>query len=155
MAGAASGVGCTCFKLRSLARRVTQIYDQTLAPAGLTVTQYSLLAHVRRRAPLAAPTVSELAQSLVTDRTTLTRNLRPMIERGLVEVGAGVDARSKSVAITARGEAAFQAARPLWQQAQLRVRGSASEARIAALHDLVDSMLPLLAIPGLEADTDA
>ena len=41
--------GCTCFRLRSLTRRVTQLYDQVLAPSGLTVTQYSLLAHARRR----------------------------------------------------------------------------------------------------------
>ncbi len=154
MARTGGGVGCTCFKLRSLARRVTQLYDQTLAPAGLKVTQYSLLAHVRRRAPHAAPTVSELAQALFTDRTTLTRNLKPLIERGLVQVGQGVDARSRAVAITARGEALFQAARPLWRQAQVRLRGAAGDLRIEALHGLVDAVLPLLALPEALADTD-
>lgn len=146
-AGTASGAGCTCFKLRSLARRVTQLYDQTLAPAGLKVTQYSLLAHVRRRAPRAAPTVSELAQALFTDRTTLTRNLKPLVERGLVEIAHGADARSKAVTITMRGEAAFQAARPLWKQAQLRLRGVAGAAQVEALHGLVDAVLPQLALP--------
>ena len=140
----ALGIGCSCFKLRSLARRVTQLYDHTLAPAGLKVTQYSLLAHVQRRAPRAAPTVSELALALFTDRTTLTRNLKPLIGRGLVEVGQGVDARSRAVAITARGEAVFQAARPLWRQAQLRLRGAVGDARIEALHGMVDAVLPLL-----------
>ncbi len=151
----AVGVGCTCFKLRSLARRVTQLYDHTLAPAGLKVTQYSLLAHVRRRARRAAPTVSELALALFTDRTTLTRNLKPLIERGLVEVGHGVDARSRAVAITARGEAVFQAARPLWRQAQLRLRGAVGDARIEALHGMVDAVLPLLAVTEAEARVDA
>jgi len=153
--GSASGAGCTCFKLRSLARRVTQLYDQALAPAALKVTQYSLLAHVRRRAPRAAPTVSELAQALFTDRTTLTRNLKPLVERGLVEIGHGTDARSKAVTITTRGEALFQAARPLWRQAQLRLRGAAGDAQVEALHGLVDAVLPLLALPEALKATDA
>ena len=149
LGGSASGAGCTCFKLRSLARRVTQLYDQTLAPAALKVTQYSLLAHVRRQT---APTLSELAQALFTDRTTLTRNLKPLVERGLVEIGHGADARSKAVTITRRGEALFQAARPLWRKAQLRLRGAAGDAQVEALHGLVDAVLPLLALPeALEA----
>lgn len=152
---AAVGVGCTCFKLRSLARRVTQLYDRTLAPAGLKVTQYSLLAHVRRRAPQAAPTVSELAQALFTDRTTLTRNLKPLIERGLIEVGQGVDARSRAVIITARGEAVFQAARPLWRQAQARLRGAVGDPRIEAMHGMVDALLPLLAQSEADVHVDA
>lgn len=155
IAGTASGAGCTCFKLRSLARRVTQLYDHTLAPAGLKVTQYSLLAHVRRRAPRAAPTMSELAQALFTDRTTLTRNLKPLVERGLVEIGHGADARSKAVTITTRGEAVFQAARPLWKQAQLRLRGVAGDAQVEALHRLVDAVLPQLALPEAPEATDA
>lgn len=149
LGGSASGAGCTCFKLRSLARRVTQLYDQTLAPAALKVTQYSLLAHVRRQT---APTLSELAQALFTDRTTLTRNLKPLVERGLVEIGHGADARSKAVTITRRGEALFQAARPLWRKAQMRLRAAAGDAQVEALHGLVDAVLPLLALPeGLEA----
>src|SRR5229473_861357 len=85
---------CTCFRLRSLTRRVTQLYDQVLAPSGLTVTQYSLLAHALRQD--AAPTLSELAQQLFTDRTTLTRNLKLLADAGLVKVGDGADARRRA-----------------------------------------------------------
>jgi DNA-binding MarR family transcriptional regulator len=135
----ASSGGCTCFKLRSLTRRVTQRYDQALAPSGLTVTQYSLLAHALRQD--AAPTLSELAQQLFTDRTTLTRNLKPLADAGLVKVGDGADARSKAVLVTAKGRSAFQAARPLWRQAQARLRAQAGDARLAALHDLIEELL--------------
>ena len=130
---------CTCFRLRSLTRRVTQLYDQALAPSGLTVTQYSLLAHALRQG--AAPTVSELAQQLFTDRTTLTRNLKPLAAAGLVKVGDGADARSKAVLVTAKGRGAFQAARPLWKEAQARLRAQAGDGRLAALHGLIEELL--------------
>ena len=135
----ASSGGCTCFKLRSLTRRVTQLYDQALAPSGLTVTQYSLLAHALRHD--AAPTVSELAQQLFTDRTTLTRNLKPLADAGLVKVADGADARSKAVTVTAKGRRAFHAARPLWKEAQARMRAQAGDARLGALHGLIEELL--------------
>jgi hypothetical protein len=94
-AAIARSVACTCFKLRSLARRVTQLYDHEMAPSGLKVTQYSLLAHAMRGTVGVAPTVSELADAMFTDRTTLTRNLRPLVAAGFIEVAAGPDARSK------------------------------------------------------------
>jgi DNA-binding MarR family transcriptional regulator len=130
---------CTCFRLRSLTRRVTRLYDRVLAPSGLTVTQYSALAHALRQD--AAPTVSELAQQLFTDRTTLTRNLKPLADAGLVKVGAGADARSKAVRVTAKGRSAFRAARPLWKEAQARLRAQAGGARLAALHGLIEELL--------------
>ena len=130
---------CTCFRLRSLTRRVTQLYDQALAPSGLTVTQYSLLAHALRQG--AAPTLSELAQQLFTDRTTLTRNLKPLADAGLLKVGDGADARSKAVLVTAKGRSALRAARPLWQEAQARLRAQAGDRRLAALHGLIDELL--------------
>ena len=140
-------VGCTCFKLRSLTRRVTQLYDQALAPSGLKVTQYSLIAHARRRDDASPPTMSELAQALFTDRTTLTRNLRPLVTAGFIKVGAGADARSKAVVVTAKGEDAYQAARPLWKEAQVLMRDRVGEPRLAALHSLIDALLPQLGEP--------
>jgi DNA-binding MarR family transcriptional regulator len=138
--------------LRSLSRRVTRFYDQALAPARLKVTQYSLIAHARRRAGPAGPTVSELAAALFTDRTTVTRNLRPLIDAGWLALGPGGDARSKEVLVTTAGEAAFQAARPLWRAAQARVRELAGAEQLESLHGLIDSLLPLF---GAEPDDGA
>ncbi len=143
-----SAPGCTCFKLRSLSRRVTQLYDRVLAPSGLKVTQYSLIAYARRRGGASPPTVTELAQKLVTDRTTLTRNLKPLVDAGFVEIESGADARSKAVIITVKGEAAFQAARPLWSAAQGLMRARVGERDLAALHELIDSILPVIDEPG-------
>ena len=143
----ARSVACTCFKLRSLARRVTQLYDHEMAASGLKVTQYSLLAHALRGAGGVAPTVSALADAMATDRTTLTRNLRPLVAAGYLEVGPGTDARSKAVRVTAAGAAAFRAARPLWQSAQARMRSIGGAEEVDELHALVDTVLPRLDEP--------
>ena len=149
-ASATLSSGCTCFKLRSLTRRVTQLYDQTLSPSGLKVTQFSVIAHARRKpggsgaafGPASPPTVSELADALFTDRTTLTRNLKPLVDAGFIKVGSGADARSKAVCVTSAGEAAFQAARPLWKKAQGRMRSLAGDEQLNALHGLIEAILP-------------
>jgi len=106
---------CLCLNLRRTARAVTQFYNGVLAPSGLRATQFSLLAAILSRGPL---TMSALAQALVMDRTTLTRNLRPLEKRGLIAVHPGEDRRERRVAITAAGTVAAARARRLWRQAQ-------------------------------------
>jgi DNA-binding MarR family transcriptional regulator len=66
---------CNCSAVRSAARHVTRLYDQLLAPTGLRVTQFSILAKLTRRGPL---TINALAEDMVMDRTTLGRNIRPL-----------------------------------------------------------------------------
>ena len=136
---------CTNFKVRSLARLLSQLYDDTLAPSGLRGTQYGLIAHARRPRGGAAPTVSELAAAMFTDRTTLTRNLRPLVAAGMLRLEPGPDARSKAVLVTPEGEAAFQRARSLWKAAQARVREVAGQRPVTELEGLIDRMLPLFA----------
>lgn len=133
---------CTCFKVRSLARRISQLYDETLAPSGLRGTQYSVLAHARRPRGAAPPSVSELAAATFTDRTTLTRNLRPLIASGLIALESGPDARSKAVVVTDAGEQAFRKARELWRVAQARVREIGGDQAVGRLETLIDGMLP-------------
>lgn len=132
---------CTAFRVRSLSRRITQLYDDTLAPSGLRSTQFSLLAHVRRTRADPGPSVTELADRLRMDRTTLTRNLRPLLAAGLVSLESGTDARRKAVVITPAGEAAFRQARELWKHAQQRIRTLGGASTIAQLERLIDSLL--------------
>ena len=83
---------CTCFRLRSAARRMTQVYEHALRPTGLKITQYSLLANLARSG---SHSVTALARVLATDRTTLTRNLAPLERDGLVKITDGPDARPR------------------------------------------------------------
>ena len=133
--------GCTCSKLRRLTRRVTAVYDRALSGAGMRVTQYSLLAHVRG---LRGVAMSELAEMLDMDRTTLTRNLRPLIEAGWIEVKPSAeDTRIRLVHITPSGETQWQAARVFWRQAQREVSSTIGSAGVAELHRMLDSCVPL------------
>ena len=106
---------CNCLALRQAARRLSQIYDGHLVPEGLRTTQYSILSKLNRLGPMP---VGKLADSMVLERTALARALQPLERDGLVSVGAGPDKRTRSVALTAAGEAKFKAAQARWRRAQ-------------------------------------
>ena len=133
--------GCTCDRLRKLTRRITQHYDTRLAPAGLRVTQYSLLAHLVRGGPTP---MSELARLMEMDRTTLTRNLKPLADAGLVDIAPGADARRRVVSATARGREARSGARELWRRAQDEVNQALGAEQVAALHAALEESLARL-----------
>ena len=117
--------GCACRNLRRTARAVTQLYDQALRPSGLRITQYTLLVAVALSEPVP---ITRLADALDLDRTTLARDLKPLTERGLVQIAAGEDRRMRRVRLTPQGRAAMERAYPLWQRAQARiVEGSGPE----------------------------
>ncbi len=117
---------CACFNLRKAARAVTQLYDEVLAPTGLRGTQFSVLTVIAAAGPA---TMTYLADTLVMDRTTLTRNLKPLLDRELVERGEGEDRRQRPIAITPAGRDALGQALPLWEKAQVRIAGGLGAAR--------------------------
>jgi len=109
---------CACFSLRKAARAVTQLYDKTLEPSGLRVTQFTLVVALSLSEQL---TLSQVAERLVMDRTTLTRNLAPLERDGLVTSERGSDQRERYVHLTPVGRRALEQALPLWRQAQAQV----------------------------------
>src|SRR5262249_57319502 len=109
-----SPIECTCFRIRGAARRVTQIYSRHLAPTGLKISQFSLLGFVCAEGPVA---IGRLAHLVVTDRTTLTRNLRPPLKEGLGDRAASCDPRRRDLVATVAGRALFKRALPLWSAA--------------------------------------
>jgi DNA-binding MarR family transcriptional regulator len=106
---------CNCAAIRQAARRVTRLYDQALAPAGLRITQYPILVWLASAGPV---TMSVLADRMVMDRATLGHNLRPLEARGLVTIVAGEDRRSRVVTLTEAGRRTLREARPAWRDAQ-------------------------------------
>lgn len=128
---------CTCFRLRKLARLVTQRYDRELASAGLTLNQYSIL----RRASRTPQAIGALARELGMDRTTLTRDLRPLASAGWVELVAGPDARQRQVRVTPAGRAAMAAAQPSWRRAQDAVERQLGTAVVEQLHRQLDDVI--------------
>ena len=130
-------IGCTCFALRKLTRTVSRLYDQHLAVVGLKTTQYSLLKNVAQQ----ALPVAELAARLSVERTTLTRNLKPLIDAGWVSLAGGADSRQRIVTITDAGSAKSRSARHAWQAAQAQLEKTIGMADVRALHALLDTAL--------------
>lgn len=93
---------CNCFTVRAAARHVTQFYDQLLAPTGLRTTQFSILAKLNRHGPL---TIKALAEDMVMDRTTLSRNMLPLERDGLIRIEpTASDRRAKELHLTNAGK---------------------------------------------------
>ena len=133
---------CTCFRVRSAARRVTQIYSRHLAPSGLRISQFSLLGHVISRGPVS---ITELSDLLATDRTTLTRNLRPLLASGVIERAAAGDKRRHELVATPAGSALFTRALPLWARAEQDVRTAMGTQLTRDLHGALDRSMEKLA----------
>lgn len=133
--------GCTNFKLRQLARRVSQLYDAEVGKAGLKTTQYSLLSHVLKLGPIRP---GHLAERMTMDASTLTRNLKPMLAAGWLELSAGDDGRSRRVSITDAGRAKRAEAQRHWKAAQESLNRRLGSDRVQAIHALVDDSLAVL-----------
>jgi DNA-binding MarR family transcriptional regulator len=107
--------GCFCAALRRTTRAVTQLYDTALRPLKLRSTQLPILVATSRfgRVPLAA-----LAERLGMDRTTLLRNVRPLLRRKLVEVVTEQGSRRAELRPTPAGSALLARVLPGWRAAQ-------------------------------------
>lgn len=108
---------CYCSSLRQASRYVTSFYDQMMSGSGLRVTQFAILSRLRGR----PASVSRLAQGMVMDRTTLARNLQPLLRAELVAVRPSEqDRRERVVELTDSGRAKVEEMLPAWRRAQER-----------------------------------
>jgi DNA-binding MarR family transcriptional regulator len=124
------------------------VYDHTLAPCGLRITQFSVLSNLLK---LQAPTLLELANAMDMERTTLLRNLRPLVAAGWVRVEARANSRQLQASLTPAGRAKYSDARPLWRLAQNAVNSVLGETEVIRLHRRVDRYLSQLR-PNLKGD---
>ncbi|WP_339842304.1 MarR family winged helix-turn-helix transcriptional regulator [uncultured Halopseudomonas sp.] len=113
-------------------RMITRAYDEALRPCGLRITQFTLLVAIGYGAP---GSISELADWLAMERTTLTRNLKLLEKEGLIETRAGAHHRSRASGLTASGKAKLDEAYPLWQEVQKKYREGLGEKQWLESHD--------------------
>lgn len=126
-----------CFNVRKTTRAVTQFYDHCLEPAGIRATQFTLLVSM---ASVSAHTLTEMASTLVMDRTTLTRNLKPLEKLSFIETVEPRDKRSKAYALTAKGKEALEKGIPLWQAAQNKITNGLGADRYNSLLKELDHL---------------
>jgi DNA-binding MarR family transcriptional regulator len=115
-----------CFSLRKATRAVTQFYDRHIEPAGIRATQFTLLLTLTSAS---GKTLTEMAEGLVMDRTTLTRNLKPLEKSGFITTVKLTDRRSKGYVLTDKGKEAIEKGVPLWRKAQEHIVGKLGEDR--------------------------
>ncbi len=124
---------CACDQLRRAGRAITQLYDAAVAPSGLKVTQLPILVALGSAGDLPLTT---LAAALSLDRTTLTRNVKVLEQRGLVRTAASDDdARVRMVSLTEEGARALSGALERWEHVQQTVQEQFGGARLRALYD--------------------
>ncbi|WP_144150609.1 MarR family winged helix-turn-helix transcriptional regulator [Paraburkholderia sp. BCC1885] len=132
---------CYCTQFRRSANALTSVYDEALRPIGLKITQFSLLRALER---LKAATYTEIAAEAALDKTTISRNLKVLINAGWVTVSADEDARYKVAQLSADGKKMLRRAEPHWEVAQKKVenevqrfmKGPANKRLLEALESL-------------------
>lgn len=127
---------CVCGRLRRAARALSRIYDEALAPVGLTVTQFAVLRTLGR---LERPDLAELAEATAHEKSGLWRTLQPLMKKGWIASETEQGARGRKLSLTAAGSEKLADALPHWRTAQARVAetlGPRQAALIALLSEV-------------------
>lgn len=128
---------CACTRVRRAARVLTNLYDEALASTGMTIAQFALL---RAAGRLDSPNLSELAEEMALDRSTLGRNVLVLQRMGLLDVSEGDDLRARRIKLTTRAERLVEACLPRWAEAQQTVERRLSKDGVVTLLDLLERL---------------
>ena len=131
---------CLCDALHQATRAVSRRYDEELREAGLRTTQYALLAWLRSAGEVRQRDLGKLTSL---NETTLTRNLRPLIDAGWVAIRPGEDRREKLVRLTEAGAAKLREARPGWERAQKQMQSRLPKRTWASLMEILPELTRL------------
>lgn len=132
---------CNCMNVRRASRAVTQFYDEVLKPSGLTIAQLALLRHLEM---VELTTISELAKLMRIDRTTLNRNMKPLVDAGLIAINPGKDSRTRQVMLTEEGSGAVVKGWALWEEAQASLKEYLGEEDMYKLVQLLSKLEALV-----------
>ncbi len=126
---------CFGLRVRVLNRAVTSLYDQALRSHGLTCAQFNLLVAVEVAGEHATP--SNIARKLHMGKSTLTRDMTRMVERGWVTRASRADLRSHTLGLTPAGRTLLLDTLPAWERAQASVHGLLGDGQTLVIHRLV------------------
>jgi DNA-binding MarR family transcriptional regulator len=125
---------CTCGELRKAARAITLLYDNAFKSSGLLSTQFGVLQVIHN---IDSIRISDLADKLGMDRTTLTRNLAVLEREGFIKISQGKDHRTRIVTATQKGRSAVTKVLPLWNEVQRKVKKQMGE---SSWHELMQNL---------------
>lgn len=128
---------CFCLKMRRASADITNYYDRVLEPSGVTVGQYSILLNTSKAEK---GTVKELADMAELDRSTLARNIKPLIGRKLIYDAKEDGARNSRLLLTEAGKRTLLQAQSLWEEAQNKMREHLGEEGMAELEKVLKTL---------------
>jgi DNA-binding MarR family transcriptional regulator len=123
---------CYALAARKTARRLSRLYDSHLTPTGLSISQFSILAVLLTDGRLK---IMELAQTLIMERTSLVRALKPLQAAGWVIAKRPGGGHSFDVMLTPLGMEKVAEAMPLWESAQAAFEDEVGPDRAIRLRD--------------------
>ena len=130
---------CNCTALRKATRRISQLYDDALAPSGLKTTQRAILAQLGRSQPV---TVGELAAALVMDAGALAHTLKPLERDRLLAIAIDPDdRRNRLISLTRQGRAKLAETDALWAKAQAGFEAGFGRVKSEALRDALQFLV--------------
>ena len=133
---------CLFSKTRTVSRYITNLYTQALKEVGLTPVQYSMLTAIQI---LKESNINDLSSALHMDRTTINRNLKPLIREGLVFMNESSDRRVRLIRITDEGEAVYKKGYASWKQAQCEFQNILGEEKRNEMSELLDEVIAVIA----------
>jgi len=141
MKKAGESSNCACFNLRKITRVVTQVFEDVFRHEGIDLkgTQYSLLVNVFAYGPIP---ITRLSEILVMDRTSLARNLKPLLNKGYLKINNGEDKRIKMVELTPAGKQILSNAYPYWKSTQKSVVKEIGEKNWKLMFESINSFVP-------------
>ena len=126
---------CIVAAMRAATRRLTQLFDEEMAPTGLRVTQFNVLSELARRSA-DPPTVGELAEILTMERSALGQTLRPLVRDGFIDLGHDErDGRRRPIRLTKAGKEKVVRARRYWAGAHEKFKDFFGDERSAVLRE--------------------
>jgi DNA-binding MarR family transcriptional regulator len=114
-------LSCACYNLRRASRAVTQLFDAYFDEVGLKATQFTVLSALAFEEER-APTIGELAETLVLEQSSLSRNLAVLERLGFIRLVPGPeDRRERLVTLLRTGRLALARGFPVWCRAQAAI----------------------------------
>jgi len=135
---------CSCNMMRKSARKITQFYENNLREAGIKPTQFSILATLANTGPIQ---LTQLADRLVLERTSLTRNLNILERNTWIDIQPGEeDSRQRVVSLTRNGYKQLDCAIPYWQKAQKAIAKDMGQDTMTGLRSTLDEMTEIITV---------
>src|ERR1700754_4011874 len=138
---------CVVAAMRAATRRLTQLYDEAMAPTGLRVTQFHVLSELERQAA-DPPTVGELAEILTMERSALGQTLRPLARDGFIDLGQDEhDGRRRPIKLTKAGKDKVVRGRRYWAGAHKKFQHFFGDNQLVVLRETLRDIAESAQLP--------